>query len=149
MTGRGAGARQRHARGQENGYTFLGLAGRVVVFPKGRDSVGVRGNVVEAYGQAPAVLIVTDAPCIFTDNRCFLGGAKGFRSVRLAAGAAIASNNYLQGPLSRSGLTSSSAGGPFTVLGNISRSDRSNGAACRHRGSRSTSSSPWPPLDIN
>ena len=67
--------------GKRNVYTMLGLIGRVVVFPRERDSVGVRGNVTEAYGHAPAVMIITDAPCIFTDNRCSCSAApKAFRS---------------------------------------------------------------------
>ena len=106
--------------GRTNVYRMLGLLGRVVVFPKGRDSVGVRGNVVEAYGQAPAVLLTTDAPCIFTDNRCLFGGAEGFPVVRLAAGAAVASNNYLDGPPKSLALSMElPTGAPFTVLGNI------------------------------
>ena len=127
--------------GEKNVYTMLGLAGRMVVFPKGRDSVGVRGNVIDAYGQAPAVQIVTDAPCIFTDNRCFLGGVEGVPVVRLAAGAAIASNNYLNGPIKSLGLDLElPAGGPFTVLGNISSGPiEVDGAALPP---------PWQPLNV-
>jgi hypothetical protein len=108
---------------QANGeaVVFNPARGELVHFAVGDASLAVRGNVVEAYGEVPAVSLETGAPCLFNDNRCFLVTREGVPTARVAAGAAITSNNYLRGtgqvPCLELVVPS---GGPFTVLGNIS-----------------------------
>jgi hypothetical protein len=105
--------------GKQNLYRVVARLGRLVKAPLPRDSLAVRGNVVEAYGRAPAVLISTDGPCLFNDNRCFLHASEGVTTARLTAGAAVASNNYINGPRAISLDIQVPAAGPWTVLGNI------------------------------
>jgi hypothetical protein len=100
-------------------FSFFAQAGRAFEFPRGRGSLAVRGNLVEAYGEAPAVRIETDAPCLFNDNRCFLEAREGSTTAFVEAGAAVTSNNYLDGPVKGRALDLRVAAGPFTLLGNI------------------------------
>ena len=104
----------------ENAYRFHPALGKGVRLPLGRASLAVRGNVVEAYGTAPAVLIETVAPCLFNDNRCFLAARENLPTARVQAAAAIAANNYLEGSEKVAGLEIEvPAAAPFTILGNI------------------------------
>jgi hypothetical protein len=127
--------------GKTSGYTFLGETGRAIRFARAHDTVGVRGNVVEAYGQVPAVMILTDAACIFGDNRCLATVREGVPAARIAAGAVVAGNNYLRGPLKGTALELQLvAGGPFTVVGNIASGPiEVNGAGL---------AAPWQPLNV-
>jgi hypothetical protein len=105
---------------QSNVYTLLPAEGRIISFARAPDSLAVRGNVVEAFGRVPAVLVETDAPCLFGDNRCFMVAVEGVPAARLSVAAAVASNNYLQASLKTPALEIQlPAAGPFTVLGNI------------------------------
>jgi hypothetical protein len=65
------------------------------------------------------VRIETDAPCLFNDNRCFLEAREGSTTAFVEAGAAVTSNNYLDGPVKGRALDLRVAAGPFTLLGNI------------------------------
>lgn len=127
--------------GQTSGYTFLADTGRVIRFARARDTVGVRGNVVEAYGQVPAVMILTDAACIFGDNRCLATVREGVPAARIVADAVVAGNNHLQGPLKGTALELElPAAGSFTVLGNIASGPiEVNGAGL---------AAPWQPLNV-
>lgn len=127
--------------GTASGYTFLGDVGRVIRFARARETVGVRGNVVEAYGQVPAVMIITDAACIFGENRCLARVREGVPAARIEAGAVVAPNNYLQGPLKGTAFELQlPAGGPYTVLGNIASGPiEVDGAVLP---------APWQPLNI-
>ena len=105
----------------ESAYRFHPALGRGVKLPLGRASLAVRGNVVEAYGTAPAVLIETIVPCLFNDNRCFLAARENLSTARVQAAAAVAANNYLEGSEKLAGLEIEvPAAAPFTILGNIS-----------------------------
>lgn len=104
----------------DNAYRFDTALGKGVKLPLGRASLAVRGNVVEAYGTAPAVLVETVAPCLFNDNRCFLAARENLPTARVQAAAAIAANNYLEGSEKVAGLDIEvPAAAPFTILGNI------------------------------
>jgi hypothetical protein len=120
-------------------FAFFGAAGRLVELPGSAGSLGVRGNLVEAYGDAPAVLVETESPCVFGDNRCFLTGRENVPVASLAVSAIIAGNNYLDGPIKTPALDLQVAG-PFTVVGNLCSGEISlNGAALPP---------PWQPLNI-
>ena len=104
----------------DNAYRFHPALGQGVRLPLARASLAVRGNVVEAYGSAPAVLIETIAPCLFNDNRCFLVARENLPTAQVQAAAAIAANNYLNGSEKVAGLELEVPGGaPFTILGNV------------------------------
>jgi Family of unknown function (DUF6519)/Right handed beta helix region len=120
-------------------FTFQGAAGRLVELPKSDGSLGVRGNLVEAYGDAPAVLVETEVPCVFGENRCFLAARENVPVATLVVSAVVAGNNYLDGPRKTPALDLQVAG-PFTVLGNICSSEISlNGAALP---------APWQQLNV-
>jgi uncharacterized protein DUF6519/parallel beta helix pectate lyase-like protein len=95
--------------------------GRAVVVPRGRSSIAVEGNLVEAVGHENAVYVQTEGSCIFSDNRCFLVTRSNVSVVQIRAGAAIASDNYMEGPEKSAALDLVvGAGRPFTVSGNVS-----------------------------
>jgi hypothetical protein len=95
--------------------------GRAVVLPRGQSTVAVEGNLVEAIGRENAVYVQTEGSCIFSDNRCFLFTRSESTVAQIRAGAAIASDNYLEGPEKHAGLDLVVASGrPFTVSGNVS-----------------------------
>ena len=99
---------------------FNPARGEFIRFPSGTASLAVSGNVVDAYGEVPAVSIETAAPCLFRGNRCFLQTREGVTTARISAGAAVTSDNYLDGIGKVPGLELFvPPGGPFTVLGNI------------------------------
>jgi hypothetical protein len=105
----------------EEGLFLFGLThGKIVRLPRGKGSAGVHGNVVEAYGRTPAVLVETPGSCIFSDNRCYLTGPPAAAVANLTAGALVANANYLEGAEKGPALVIQlpSAGG-FTVLGNV------------------------------
>jgi len=98
---------------------FGRAASRAVTLPRGRSSLGVHGNVLDAFGNAPAALVETDGSCLFNDNRCFLVGARE-PVARIEAGALVASSNYLEGPAGVTALdVALAAGAGFTAVGNI------------------------------
>jgi hypothetical protein len=128
--------------------TEIGFAGifvdRVVRLPRGREIVAVRGNLLETFGRSPAVRIVVQGACVFGDNRCLQTNAPsstaGLPVGQVAAGAIVASANYLQGPREGVALQLVTANGPFTVIGNISSGPITvNGAALP---------APWAPLNV-
>jgi hypothetical protein len=103
-------------------------AGHVISLPLNRPSLGVRGNLVEAYGQSPAVYVDTRALIVFSDNRCFLL-SRGAVTAFVRGEAAVAGNNILDGPAKFPALELEVAGA-FTLLGNVTSSPISvNGAA--------------------
>jgi hypothetical protein len=101
-------------------YSFSFTTGVVRKRPlRGRASLGVRGNMVDAYGAAPAAEITTDGSCIFSDNRCILTAEERVPAARVTAGATIAGGNYLERPGELPAFEVNSSSGPFTVLGNV------------------------------
>ncbi|NIM95765.1 MAG: hypothetical protein GTO18_18855 [Anaerolineales bacterium] len=66
--------------------------------PRDGQSAEVRGNIMEAYGSRPAVVMQISGPNLFLGNRCFGPFTSRVPIVRIEAGTAIASNNYLEGP---------------------------------------------------
>ncbi len=127
------------------GEWAVGVFGRdVLILPRGHEIVGVRGNLFEAYGDAPAVLIIGEGAFGFSDNRCLLDApestGEGQPVVRVAAGAVIVNANYLQGPGGRPALQMIlPKDAPFTALGNIaSGAMLANGQALDE---------PWAPLN--
>lgn len=77
---------------------FLVAPERIVRLPRGRETVGVRGNLAEAFGLSPAVEVAVAGSCTLSDNRCLLASEKAQAVVRVAGGAAIAGGNYVEGP---------------------------------------------------
>ena len=114
--------------------------GEAVKLPRGRSSIAVHGNLVEAVGQVQAVYLQTDGSCLFSDNRCFHVTRKS-TVVKVFAGALVASDNYLEGieKLPAADLTLP-AGAGFTVSGNVSSGEiQLNGAGLP---------TPWDQLNV-
>lgn len=113
------------------GASFFALSSnRLIVLPRGRGMIAVRGNHLETYGGAPAVDIASDGVCTFSDNRCLLDSrtAAGAAFVgpeaatRITAGAVIASSNYIAGPRGVPPMAlhlPQAQQPPLTVVGNI------------------------------
>ena len=106
-------------------YVFVG--NRLMALPRGKEIVGLQGNLLEGYGGAPVVSVLTGGVFTFSANRCLLGagsagGANFTQPVAQAqAGAVVASANYLEGPVKLTAMVLTlPESGPFTVLGNIS-----------------------------
>ena len=99
-------------------YVFTG--NRLTVLPRGKEIVGLHGNLLEGYGAAPVILVEADGALTLSTNRCVLNAAR-VPVAEAQAGAIIASANYLEGsggvPSMR--LQLSPENGPFTVVGNI------------------------------
>jgi len=120
---------------------------KLLALPRGKELVGLHGNVLESYGAAPVLNVAAGGAFTFSTNRCFLtaavAGVAAGQPVALAqVGAAIASANYLEGPASAPALLLQLPDtGPFTALGNISSGQiLVNGA--------SLAATPWGPLNV-
>jgi hypothetical protein len=97
---------------------------------------GVRGNVVAARGNAPAVS-VTSSAIQFGDNRCEFNG-RGVAAVSLIASGAIVNSNIVRGGSSAVAV----AAGHVTVLGNATnRPITINGQAL--------AGTPWGPFNVS
>jgi hypothetical protein len=120
-------------------YGFIG--NKLMALPRGKEIVGVQGNLLEAYGTAPVVSVVTSGILTFSANRCLLSTG-GEQSVAQAqVGAVVVSANYLEGPVKIPALTLQlPKTSPFTVLGNITSGViMINGSAL---------AAPWAPLNV-
>jgi hypothetical protein len=92
---------------------------RITKLPRGREIVGVRGNLADAYGLSPTVEVAAGGACVVSDNRCLLDSERGVPVVALTGGAAIAGGNYLEGPSDETVMEIAVGAGAFTVVGNI------------------------------
>ena len=103
----------------ESMIVFDAIRGRAVKLPRGRPSIAVHGNLVEAVGNTNAVYLQTTGSCAFSDNRCFLVTRRS-PVVKVFAGALVVSDNYLEGvdKVPAADLTLSGGSG-FTVSGNL------------------------------
>jgi Family of unknown function (DUF6519) len=128
------------ALGDEAAISVDPARGRAVRLPRGRSSIAVHGNLVEAAGQVQAVYLQTEGSCLFNDNRCFHRTRRS-TVVKVFAGALVASDNYLEGAekLAAADLTLPGAAG-FTVSGNVS-----SGAIVLNGGALP---SPWDQLNV-
>jgi Family of unknown function (DUF6519)/Right handed beta helix region len=106
-------------------YVFAG--DKLTALPRGKEIVGLQGNLLEGYGAASVVSVVASGALTLSTNRCLLStaaatGANFSQPVAQAqAGAVIASANYLEGPAKLTAMVLKlPQNGPFTVLGNIS-----------------------------
>ena len=125
-------------------YAFIGK--RLVPLPRGREIVGLQGNLLESYGTAPAVRVVASGALTLSTNRCLLGTAAVAAFippvVEGETGAVMANTNYLEGATKTPAMVMKllPENGPFTVLGNISSGEiQINGAAL---------AAPWAPLNV-
>ena len=105
-------------------YAFVG--NRLFSLPRGREIVGLHGNLLESYGAAPVVSVIASGAFNFSSNRCLLSSADTAALVtpvvQAQVGAAMISANYLEGAakIPAMQLNLLPQNGPFTVLGNIS-----------------------------
>jgi hypothetical protein len=120
---------------------------KLTTLPRGKELVGLHGNLLESYGTAPVVNVVAGGAFTFSTNRCLLtagaAGATAGQPVALAqVGAALASTNYLEGPANVSALLLQLPDtGPFTVMGNITSGQiLVNGSTL--------AATPWGPLNV-
>jgi hypothetical protein len=126
-------------------YAFIG--NRLVPLPRGREIVGLQGNLVESYGMAPAVRVVARGTLTLSTNRCLLGTATVGNAALIPvvegeAGAVMANTNYLEGAAKTPSMVVKllPENGPFTVLGNISNGEiQINGSGL---------AAPWAPLNV-
>jgi hypothetical protein len=103
---------------------FVFLGNRLLALPRGREIVGVNGNLLEVYGgrESSAMLVRNVGALSFNHNRCLLTSTEQSVAVvaRAVVRAAIASSNYLQGEAQNIALDLHlPETGPFTVVGNI------------------------------
>ncbi len=118
----GALATTRRAFLQPDDETLIAIdavRGKAVTLPRGRSSIAAQGNLVEAVGGSPAVLMSTQGSCVFSGNRCFLVSRRS-AVAEIWAGALVASDNYLEGMTELPALllhVPAAAG--FTVSGNV------------------------------
>ena len=125
---------------------------RIFKLPRGQEIVSARGNLLESYSSRVSLAKLTgNGASIFTDNRCLLTNAGGEASqvpevVFITAGAIIASNNYVAGPIRVAGMRLFLPGTPaidlipLTVLGNIT-----SGAILVNN---QPLHAPWKPLNV-
>jgi hypothetical protein len=129
-------------------HVFAG--NKLAVLPRGREIVGLHGNLLEGYGGTPVIRVEASGALTLSTNRCLLNptvaGAPSQPVAQAQAAAIIASGNYLEGAPSvvprvpAMVLKLLPENGPFTALGNISSGDIVvNGAALP---------APWAPLNI-
>jgi hypothetical protein len=92
----------------------------------GREIAALRGNLFEAVGLVEAVSVTLAGACVVNDNRCLAthpvtAAGAAFPVVNAAAGAVIASANYVQhAPSNDINIAVRLAtAGSFTVLGNV------------------------------
>ena len=124
-------------------FVFIDV-GRLVVLPRGREIVAVRGNLLEARGRVPAALVTSGGACVFSDNRCLLTTrSDGIAIAQITASAIITSANYLErGGTSGPALRLAVPAGAFTILGNIASGEvLVNGTAL-------PATSPYRPLNV-
>ena len=116
------------------------LRGRAVALPRGLSSIAAQGNLVEAVGSTPAVLMSTQGSCVFSDNRCFLVSRRA-AVAEIWAGALVVSDNYLDGvPKLPAVILTVPAAAGFTVSGNVASGEIAlNGGALP---------SPWDHLNV-
>jgi hypothetical protein len=120
-------------------YVFSG--DKLMALPRGKETIGLHGNFLEAYGAAPVIRVEASGALTLSTNRCVLNAARE-AVAEAQAGAIIVSGNYLEGaprvPAMRLELLPEN--GPFTVLGNITSGEiLINGVPL---------SAPWAPLNV-
>lgn len=109
------------ATGPAHTFNVQEGAGRIVMFDLQRSSVGVRGNVADAFGRTPSILLITQAECLLGENRVTLDTrSQSDAAIRAFVAAAAVTANLVS---TRRGVPAIDlqllGGGPFTVLGNI------------------------------
>jgi hypothetical protein len=121
---------------------------KLAVAPRGREIVGVHGNLLEGYSVGPVIRVETSGALTLSSNRCLVNAARMQLVAHAQAGAIIASGNYLEGAprdptvgLPAMVLQLVPKDGPFTVLGNISSADI-------HVNDNTLANTPWGPLNI-
>jgi hypothetical protein len=123
---------------------------QIIVLPRGREIVAVRGNLLEARGTRAAAVVTNNGPTVFSDNRCLLTPSPNSNAptVDIDAAAAIASANYLERPAAPTGAAAERAldiqvgNGPVTILGNIAA------GSIILNGNPLPAGSPWAPLNV-
>lgn len=127
-------------------YQFIG--DRLLTLPRGKEIVGLQGNLLESYGAAPTVRVIAAGALTFSTNRCLLAAATSdgesfnIPVAEAEAGAALVNANYLEGTAKATAMVVKllPENGPFTVLGNVSSGNiLVNGSAL---------AAPWAPLNV-
>jgi hypothetical protein len=104
--------------------TRKGIERDKLLLPRLRESVTVRGNFFESRSRAPSVLVAIGGACILTNNQCFLDSETAVKVVDITSGAAIVSNNYVEGIFATDSVAIDVSLPPdgfeaYTVVGNI------------------------------
>jgi hypothetical protein len=116
--------------GKTRSFAVHPPAGSIAIVARAPEgSIGVRGNVADAFGRGSAILLLAGA-CVLGENRVTADIARGAASaaVQLSARSSVVNANHVVG---RRGLPSIRlTTGPFTVLGNVTSGPiELNGAA--------------------
>ena len=124
----GTGAFRGFSRGD---LTVVPVEGRFLFFtanvfaslPPGDEITAVRGNLLEAYGNAAAADIQVRRACVFSDNRCTLTEFNHVQAViEAGADALIFNANYTEGrQLDAPAIRLRAQPQRFTVLGNVTQ----------------------------
>jgi len=121
-------------------FVFSGGAAAVIL--RGPESVGVRGNHVEASGSAPAVEVAVAGPCLISDNRLTLLAPRRLPipMLRTQALQIVLSANHVQGERDLVAVQLQTGDRAFTVLGNFTTGPiQVNGVPL---------GAPWAPLNV-
>jgi hypothetical protein len=98
-------------------YAFIG--NKLTALPRGKEFVGIQGNLLESVGSVPVVDLVTDGTLTLNNNRCLLSTTKGQPVVQATVGAAIVNANYLEGQAGQKAAVFMPESAQYTILGNI------------------------------
>jgi hypothetical protein len=104
------------APGRAGLFAFLGT--RLRLLAAATETVGVRGNFVEAYGGTPAVDVAVRGAVVFGDNRVLEVLRQRQPAAVVRASRVTAASNYIAGPNDNDALILIVGPRAFTALGN-------------------------------
>ncbi len=120
-------------------FTFAGT--NLSASARCRECVGIHGNIMDAYGEAPAVQAWVAGSLQFSNNQCRLQAQKQ-PVAELRMGILIASANHLRGSTDAEALIARVPNGSFTMVGNITT------GPIRAGDPPVALAAPWAPLNI-
>ncbi len=110
------------AVGKRGTFAFQAAAGRILALGTEPGSVGVRGNVADAFGRSPAITVFTAGAMVIGENRVTLDApGDSVSAVALLGSSAVVSANHVSQPRGQRSiqLALNPQGAPFTMLGNV------------------------------
>jgi hypothetical protein len=122
---------------------FRVIDGMILPVPRGPETIGVRGNLLDGYGVGTPIFVQSKGACLFGDNRCNFVPMTDFRPpiADITCEAIIANANFFQTSRNEKTVLLNPGNGPITVLGNISSGPILINNATMH-------GTPWATLNI-